>query len=58
MISIVDEYNTATGVADWSRVSSVRPMLSLRSKDANITLDNEPLRQQMTSTIGISNRLP
>ncbi len=54
----VDQYSTATAVSDWARISSIRPVLSLRSKDANITLENEPLRQQMTSTIGIRNRLP
>ena len=54
----VDEYRDATAVTDWAKVSSVRPRVSLRSKDANITLDNQPLRQDMTSTIGIRNRLP
>ena len=54
----VDEYRDATAVTNWARVSSVRPRVSLRSKDTNITLENGPLRQQMTSTIGIRNRLP
>ncbi|MCP3868167.1 MAG: hypothetical protein GY703_08760 [Gammaproteobacteria bacterium] len=54
----VDVYSAAPAVADWSNVSSVRLRLFLRSRQGNITLDNEPLSQVMTSTIGIRNRLP
>ena len=60
----VDEYRDATAVTDWAKVSSVRPVVSLRSKTDNITLiedsvrNDKRLRHDMTSTIGIRNRLP
>jgi len=54
----VDGYVVASGVTNWGGVTSVRPVLTLRSMSENVTLDNQRMEQVMTSTIGLRNRLP
>jgi len=54
----VNQNVQASGAVSWDKVSSVRLRLTLRSKTNNITLDNQRLSQDMTSTIGVRNRLP
>jgi len=62
----VDGYVDASAVANWESVTSVRPVLRLRSLDSVKSAANEAaginqadrMEQVMTSTIGIRNRLP
>ncbi|XSG85097.1 MAG: PilW family protein [Methylohalobius sp. ZOD2] len=67
-----NQFLRANDVADWSRVTSARISLLLRSSEDNITTDSQPydyngssstpadrrLRRVFTTTISLRNRLP
>jgi len=53
-----DQYVLATGVTNWTNVNSVRLLLTLVSKLENVTIDNDRMRQDMATTVGVRNKLP
>lgn len=65
-----DSYAAADSVADWSKITSVRADITLRSLNDNVAVSsktysydganitNKRLRKDMASTIGLRNRIP
>jgi len=52
-----DDYFQENAVTDWAKVNSVRFVLTLVSKAANITIDGGRMRQNMATTVGVRNKL-